>query len=877
MSDETTVNSAINGRTILRATVSGGKTYIIDAITNRIVFYIDGVIGGGGVKVMTTEERLATTPAEGELIYDSELEALYVGDGVTAGGVEIEGGGGSTLGDNLVVPPKHYAVVGREANIYYDNLFKCTSELFLVDANATAGYSQNERYTYTPAETGDVTVHVRVRNLNDYTLLATSDTVLYVAAASDGAGLNVKCSFIGDSIMQSGWITGALLDIAENDDMKITLIGLRGSGSNRHEGRGGFSIALYTSEAATYYKFTVSGVTTAPRINGTTYTFGGSEFKVQEVELSDGSGSITCQLLSGSAPSGSGILTKSNQFEGDAQIAFSAVEDVPANPFWFNGEVNYAAYLTAHSFAKPDFVFIQLGTNDVFRQTTDDGVRTFCETAFANYDTLIESIQSAGVKYVALMLCPPGAATQDAFGAGYGASVNRDRVHRNYVVWNEEMVKKWGDSEEDGIFIVPSNIGLDAYHNYPFAVEAPANSRTSMTVLRQNNGVHPAQSGAGQIADTVWAFLKNKSNILGASYTVTLATGTTDGSLYYGVVTDSSLFVTFDSSLNGTAVDFENSVIAEPKIITGNGVGTTLVSGTVKTTSDTELKNLSLAGVTVASGGVMILSSGAAVAPSTSLTMSGATVTIAGATVNGTLVPADGSCIISSAVADGMALSGGTVSLANGAIVTGAGSGNINLGGNNFILPSFSSATFESCVISGGSSPATGGAFRCSTAVLNLNSCTITGNAASGAARGGGIEGYATTATIIDCTISGNSGGVKDCFWHNVTAKAVYSNSYIDHTTCDQLASVTLVGSNKIGEVKYLTTAANRCGILYIESGAIVDLQGNANATPLMPGGGIIVASGDTTKSCTIINSAGVSVVVSGGTYATIAKDGTVS
>ena len=799
------------------------------------------------------------------------------GDGIEIKGNTISATGGVSIGDNLFVPPKHYAVVGREANIYYDNLYKCPGELFLTDANATSGYSQNERYTYTPAATGDVTVHIRVRDLNDYSLLTTSDTVLYVASASDGAGLNIKCSFIGDSIMQSGWITGALLDIAENDDMKITLIGLRGSGSNRHEGRGGFSIALYTSAGATYYKFTVSGVTTAPRIAGTTYTYGGAEFKVQEVELSEGSGSITCQLLSGSAPSGSGTLTKSNQFEGDASIAFSAVEDVPANPFWFNGEVNYAAYLSAHSFSTPDFVFIQLGTNDVFRQTTDDGVRTFCTTAFENYDTLIDSIQAAGVKYVGLMLTPPGAATQDAFGAGYGATVNRDRVHRNYAVWNEEMVKKYGASENDGIFIVPSNIGLDAYHNYPFADEAPANSRTSMTVLRQNNGVHPAQSGAGQIADTVWAFLKNKSNLVGTSYVVTLASGTSSGSLYYGVVTDASLYITFDSSLNGTAVDFGGATISQPKVITGNGVGTTIVSGTVKPTSDTELKNISLSGVTIASGGIMTLSSGTAVAPATSLTMSGATVTIAGATVNGTLATADGSCIISSAVADGMALSGGTVSLANGAIVTGAGSGNINLGGQNFIMPSFNSATFESCTISGGSSPATGGAFRCSTAVLNLSSCTITGNAASGAARGGGIEGYATTATIIDCTISGNSGGVKDCFWHNLTAKVVYSNSYIDHTTCDYNASVTLIGSNKIGEIKYLTTAANRCGILYIESGAIVDLQNNANATPLMPGGGIIVASGDSTKSCTVINSAGSSITISGGTYSTIAKDGTAS
>ena len=93
MSDETTVNSAINGRTILRAEVSDGKTYIRDAITNRIVFYIEGVIGGG-VEVMTTAERTAIVPDEGQLIYDSNFDALYVGDGHTVGGIAVGTGGG---------------------------------------------------------------------------------------------------------------------------------------------------------------------------------------------------------------------------------------------------------------------------------------------------------------------------------------------------------------------------------------------------------------------------------------------------------------------------------------------------------------------------------------------------------------------------------------------------------------------------------------------------------------------------------------------------------------------------------------------------------------------------------------------------------------
>lgn len=35
----------------------------------------------------TTAERLAFTPLAGELVYDTELPSLYIGDGTTAGGV----------------------------------------------------------------------------------------------------------------------------------------------------------------------------------------------------------------------------------------------------------------------------------------------------------------------------------------------------------------------------------------------------------------------------------------------------------------------------------------------------------------------------------------------------------------------------------------------------------------------------------------------------------------------------------------------------------------------------------------------------------------------------------------------------------------------
>ena len=48
---------------------------------------------------MTSDKRLSFTPKAGELIWDSNLQLLYVGDGHTPGGTVIEGGGGGGGGD----------------------------------------------------------------------------------------------------------------------------------------------------------------------------------------------------------------------------------------------------------------------------------------------------------------------------------------------------------------------------------------------------------------------------------------------------------------------------------------------------------------------------------------------------------------------------------------------------------------------------------------------------------------------------------------------------------------------------------------------------------------------------------------------------------
>lgn len=63
--------------------------------------------------------------------------------------------------------------------------------------------------------------------------------------------------------------------------------------------------------------------------------------------------------------------------------------------------------------------------------------------------------------------------------------------------------------EGAGVYVLSAGTAVDREHNFPRSAAVAVNSRNSVdTVARQNNGVHPADSGYQQIADSWWGWIK---------------------------------------------------------------------------------------------------------------------------------------------------------------------------------------------------------------------------------------------------------------------------------------------------------------------------------------------------------------------------------
>jgi lysophospholipase L1-like esterase len=187
--------------------------------------------------------------------------------------------------------------------------------------------------------------------------------------------------------------------------------------------------------------------------------------------------------------------------------------DIVNNPFSNAGAIFDFGYGMANglsAYASPDWVIIHLGINDIFNATSDVAVEAVVASAFPKLEAMIASIRAYGAAIkVAVCVAIPPAAHQDAFGDDYGVNQTRWRYKRNWLIWCKALIAQFKDRQAVGIYLIPYQVSVDGENNFPRDASAPVNSRSSRTVERQNNGVHPDNPAGGyrQMADAVWAFL----------------------------------------------------------------------------------------------------------------------------------------------------------------------------------------------------------------------------------------------------------------------------------------------------------------------------------------------------------------------------------
>lgn len=134
--------------------------------------------------------------------------------------------------------------MGQPIKIYFLNLTEYNSLenlTFKVESNVN-GITHTDYWEYTPQTAETINITIMAYDLNG-NLLNKGSTTIEVKSKSQQDSLSVLV--IGDSTIGANAETQALLNIANTNSYDLTLLGTRGSGLNRHEGRGGWTAGTY--------------------------------------------------------------------------------------------------------------------------------------------------------------------------------------------------------------------------------------------------------------------------------------------------------------------------------------------------------------------------------------------------------------------------------------------------------------------------------------------------------------------------------------------------------------------------------------------------------------------------------------------------------
>ena len=299
-------------------------------------------------------------------------------------------------------------------------------------------------------------------------------------------------------------VTNSRLDITFCGKMEATL----NSTTTKYFGRGGWAWGAFQAAATTKYRVTVEGVSSVAV--GATYTNNSKTFTVDEVNLTDGGGTL---LLSGSgAPSASGTLTRASG-SGDATIAFSAYTTESDNPLWdtANSKFSFVPYVEEYGSGDIDVLYVLLSWNgqSAWKQYSAEDTTG----QIANAKTFISKLHSeypnAEVKVLGLQM----PSINDGLGQNYGCDQAYSQRFGLYVcAWNyNKALQDLCNSEDyaDYCEFVDIATQFDSENNFPGG-NSKANKRNTSTYYAQTNGVHPSNPGYFQIADVVWRnFVKN--------------------------------------------------------------------------------------------------------------------------------------------------------------------------------------------------------------------------------------------------------------------------------------------------------------------------------------------------------------------------------
>lgn len=409
---------------------------------------------------------------------------------------------------SIILPPKFFAVVGYEFNIYWDTIYVtpnygagCPNYMVQAVCNIGANYQRSFRVTPTASQAGEYEITIQVYGVNGNLIDEKTSTLVVINPSAITISNPKNILSLGDStIDDSGYMIknlySSIADLGFGN--KILPIGTRGFIGSRHEARTGYTYKGYltTFKNCKIYVSNLSEIVASiNELNVSPHPQftapDNSRIWVSDINVAEGWMTADNNILT---DGWNGILQSRNtNIVNVAAVVTNVVNNVDNIVLYNNNTVDFANYMAnvyGDADKTIDILTMANGINDCRGAFKNQGqIDTIVDNAKAIIDAFL-SYNSNGKVLIALPKIK--------------ASTLIEVYPSSYTLNSYNLRKKINEvfsSYDERVIIFGEVCGMDRFWGYPISEKAVA-ARIPEKITYNGDAVHPRNEGYLQIADT---------------------------------------------------------------------------------------------------------------------------------------------------------------------------------------------------------------------------------------------------------------------------------------------------------------------------------------------------------------------------------------
>ena len=160
------------------------------------------------------------------------------------------------------------------------------------------------------------------------------------------------------------------------------------------------------------------------------------------------------------------------------------------NAFWDGEKFNFSWYMSQNNIETPDFIFINLGTNDLIRGVENPSDDAEVKSVIvASYETMINSIRSYSANIPIILWLPP---TRALVGRNNHTGID------NALRANKFLIEQFNNNTyfNNRVYLMPSYLFVNPYTDYTMSNV----TINGVTYQDCSEPIHPTQTGGEKIA-----------------------------------------------------------------------------------------------------------------------------------------------------------------------------------------------------------------------------------------------------------------------------------------------------------------------------------------------------------------------------------------